>query len=82
MKVKLIKAQITQTNPYSGKTIKNSGIRKDLHSHVVGIERNGNRFLNPNSSEIIFANDIVWLVGDTQRVKACLQKHRDDFLEV
>lgn len=80
--IQVIKAQITESNPYSGKTIKNSGIRKDLQSHVVGIERNGKRFLNPNSSEIIVVNDIVWLVGDTQRVKACLQNHRGDFLEV
>lgn len=80
--IQVIKAQITEANPYSGKTIKNSGIRKDLHSHVVGIERKGGRLLNPPSSEMIFANDIVWLVGDTHRVKACLQKHKDSFLEV
>jgi len=80
--IQLIKAQITEANPYSGKTIKASGIRKDLHSHVVGIERNGERILNPSSSETIFANDIVWLVGDTHRIKACLNDHRENFLEV
>lgn len=57
-------------------------IRKELRSHVVGIERAGNRLLNPSSSETIFANDIVWLVGDTHRIKACLKNHQGNFLEV
>lgn len=80
--VQLIKAQITVESPYSGKSIKNSGIRKDLRSHVVGIERNGARFLNPKSSETILPNDVLWLVGDTKRIKWCLQKHSYDFLEI
>ena len=80
--ISLIKAQITEAHPYSGKTIKDSGIRKDLHSHVVGIERGGNRTFNPRSSEIIFANDIVWLVGDTNKIKACLKLYQGNLLEV
>lgn len=80
--IQLIKAQVTLANPYSGKTIKASGIQKDLRSHVVGIERTGNRLLNPSSSEMILPNDIVWLVGDTHRIKACLKDHRENFLEV
>ncbi|MDR7127962.1 CPA2 family monovalent cation:H+ antiporter-2 [Algoriphagus sp. 4150] len=78
----LLKAQITDANYYSGKTIKDSGIRKDLRSHVVGIERNGNRILNPSSTEILSANDIIWLVGDTQKIKACLNNHHEKFVEV
>ncbi|MEH6304300.1 cation:proton antiporter [Olivibacter sp. CPCC 100613] len=78
--IQLVKAQFTEASPYAGKTIKASGIRKDLHSHVVGIERTGNRILNPNSSETIFANDIVWLVGDTRRIKDCLKNHPESFL--
>ncbi|MFC6102864.1 cation:proton antiporter domain-containing protein [Olivibacter domesticus] len=80
--IQLIKVQVTEASPYSGKTIKTSGIRKDLRSQVVGIERAGNRMLNPGSSETIFANDIVWLVGDTHRIKACLENHQENFIEV
>ncbi len=80
--IQLIKAQITNANSYLGKTIRNSGIRKDLRSHVVGIERNGNRILNPSSSESLFANDILWLVGDSRRIKACLKNHHANFVEV
>ncbi|KDN54300.1 cation:proton antiporter [Flavobacterium seoulense] len=80
--IKLIKARVTEANPYCGKTIKTSGIRKDLRSHVVGIERSGTRILNPGSSENIFVNDIVWLVGDTDKIKECLKNHSENFLEV
>ena len=80
--IQLIKVQVTEANPYSGKTIKTSGIRKDLRSQVVGIERTGNRMLNPGSSETIFANDIVWLVGDANHIKTCFENNREKFLEV
>lgn len=80
--IQLVKARIMESNPYSSKTIKNSGIQKDLHSHVVGIERNGKRFLNPNSSEMIFINDIVWLVGVRHKIRACLEIHHGNFVEV
>ncbi|WP_134088611.1 cation:proton antiporter [Olivibacter sp. XZL3] len=78
----MIKASVTEANPYCGKTIKTSGIRNDLRSHVVGIERNGERILIPKSSEVILAGDIVWLVGDTKRIKECLKNHKENFLEV
>jgi len=80
--IALFKVQITEANPYSGKTIKASGIRKDLRSQLVGIERSENRILNTSSSEILLANDIIWLVGDTQRIKTCLKKHQGNFVEV
>jgi CPA2 family monovalent cation:H+ antiporter-2 len=35
---------------------------------VVGIERNGNRILNPESSLILEKNDILWVVGDKKRM--------------
>lgn len=80
--IQLTKIQVTEANPYCNKTIKSSGIGKDLQSHVVGIERNGNRILNPGSSEAILADDIVWLVGNTNKIKACLKNHHESFIEV
>ncbi|RYY30821.1 MAG: sodium:proton antiporter [Chitinophagaceae bacterium] len=80
--IQLTKARITSANPYCGKTIKTSGIRKDLHSHIVGIERNGSRFFNPKSSEMILADDVIWLVGDRRLVKACIENHNENFVEV
>lgn len=80
--IKLSKITISKTNPYVGKTIKVSGIQKDLRCHVVGIERDETRILNPGSSQMLLANDVVWLVGDTHRIEYFLKEHKADFLEV
>lgn len=41
---------------------------------VVGIERNGNRILNPESHLILGKNDIIWVVGDKKRMGELMQK--------
>ncbi|MEG1230702.1 MAG: TrkA C-terminal domain-containing protein, partial [Flavobacterium sp.] len=41
---------------------------------VVGIERNGNRILNPESNIILEKNDIIWVVGDKKRMNELMQK--------
>ena len=78
----LVKVELANANPYTNKTIRDSGIRKDLHSHVVGIVRNGKRILNPSSSEILLADDIIWIVGNTHKIKACLDIYQEDFVMV
>ncbi|WP_291285555.1 cation:proton antiporter [Flavobacterium sp.] len=40
---------------------------------VVGIERNGNRILNPESRLILEKNDIIWVVGDKKRMSELLK---------
>lgn len=77
-----VKLQVTESSSYNQKTLKNSGIRKDLRSLVVGIERGDQRILNPVSSEVISPNDILWLVGDTHRIKQKLKYESGDFLEI
>lgn len=80
--IQLIKIRVTEANPFAGKTIKDSGIRRSLRSLVAGIERNGERILNPMSSEKILVDDILWLVGDTHKINACLNSYQGYFLEV
>ena len=41
---------------------------------VVGIERNGNRILNPESHLILEKNDIIWVVGDKKRMNELTKK--------
>ena len=41
---------------------------------VVGIERNGNRILNPESHLILENNDIIWVVGDKKRMNELIKK--------
>ena len=37
---------------------------------IVGVEHNGRRILNPESSLILSKNDIIWVVGDKKKIKA------------
>jgi CPA2 family monovalent cation:H+ antiporter-2 len=49
---------------YIGKSIRESNLREKTSGLVVGIERNGNRFLNPESTLILLDGDILWIVGN------------------
>jgi monovalent cation:H+ antiporter-2, CPA2 family len=51
-----------------GKTIKESEIRERTKGLIVGIERDGERLLNPESSVTLHANDLLWMVGNTRRL--------------
>ena len=41
---------------------------------VVGIERNGNRILNPESNIVLGRNDIIWVVGDKKRMNELMKR--------
>jgi CPA2 family monovalent cation:H+ antiporter-2 len=58
--------------PFLGKTISESNIRVQVKGLIVGIERNGQRILNPDSSLKFELNDTLWIVGDKKLVKALL----------
>lgn len=49
---------------FHGKTIKESNLREKTKGLVVGIEKRGNRILNPESYVILEKDDILWIVGD------------------
>jgi len=51
-----------------GKTLRASGIREMTNGLVVGIERDGQRILNPDSTTIFEWDDIVWIVGDRKKI--------------
>lgn len=52
--------------------IRQSGIREKAQALVVGLERNGERFLNPDSTVKLEEGDVVWIVGVKEKVKAFL----------
>ncbi|MBS1921506.1 MAG: cation:proton antiporter [Bacteroidetes bacterium] len=60
---------IDEHHSLKGKTIRESGIREKAKGLVVGIERNGNRILNPDSTTVFELNDVVWLVGNIRMIK-------------
>jgi CPA2 family monovalent cation:H+ antiporter-2 len=67
--ITLNKIIVDEHTALRGKTIRASGIREMTNGVVVGIERNGNRILNPDSTTIFEWDDIVWIVGDRKKVE-------------
>jgi len=49
--------------------IDHSGIRQTGKALVVGVERNGERFLNPHSSLVLQDGDVIWVVGLRDKIK-------------
>lgn len=64
----LQKVVITGNSPVYGQSIRKSGIREATQGLVVGIERKGQRILNPDSNLIFENGDIVWIVGNNKKV--------------
>ena len=54
----------------TGKTIRNSGLREHTDGLVVGIERKGERILNPSSDTVIEWDDVLWVVGNRKKIRA------------
>jgi len=63
---------VMENSPYIGKNIRESGIRDKVHGLVVGIERDGDRTLNPESSWVFEEGDVVWIVGEKKLVSEAL----------
>jgi CPA2 family monovalent cation:H+ antiporter-2 len=69
----LQKVVINSKSPVFGQSIRESGIREKTQGLVVGIERNGERILNPDSDLIFENDDIVWIVGNNKRIPELLK---------
>lgn len=65
-------------SPLLHKTIAESGIRERSNGIIVGIERNGVRMLNPDSSERFEADDIIWIVGNILRLQVLLKDELEE----
>lgn len=55
---------IDQDAVYAHKSIRDCGLREATQGLVVGIEKNGQRTLNPDSMTVIEPGDILWVVGN------------------
>ena len=65
---------IHKNNILAGQNIRESKIRERSHSLVVGIERNGEHILNPESDVVFEANDKVWIVGNEIRIQVIIKE--------
>lgn len=55
-------------SPLVGLVLRDSGLRDDV-GLIVGIERKGQRVLNPSADFVFKARDRVWIVGDPEKVR-------------
>ncbi len=60
---------LTAESPFVGKAIRDAGIREEVNGLIVGIERSGQRILNPDSTLELKSGDMVWLVGDKNLIR-------------
>lgn len=65
---KLRSVRVTMNSPFVNKTIRESSIREKTSGLIVGIERNGEHIISPDSSMEILEDDILWIVGDYDKI--------------
>lgn len=68
---------ITKESRLCNRMIRRSGIRDEGQALIVGLERNGKRTLNPESTVELHEGDIVWIVGVRKRIQEFLESKED-----
>lgn len=71
-KVALKRMLLNTHSALVGKSIKESGIREKTRGLVVGIERNEQRLLNPESDVVFQKGDVLWIVGEEKYINDLL----------
>ena len=67
--ITLQKVLVDEHTKLKEKDIRGSGLREQTDGLVVGIERDKERILNPDSSTVLRWGDIVWIVGDKKKIQ-------------
>lgn len=57
-----------------GKTIRETGLREKANALVVGVERNGERLLNPESDVTFRGKDNLFIVANRKKIKEFLRQ--------
>ena len=57
-------------NEFIGLSVGQSKLRERTNGLLVGMERNGERILNPESSVVLQKDDILWIVGNNKLMNA------------
>lgn len=66
----LQKLSVGDSSKLKGMDIRSSKLRELTDGLVVGIERNNQRILNPESSLIFEKGDVIWIVGNKNKIQA------------
>lgn len=65
---------VNESTQLKGQNIRTSGIREKTNGLVIGIERANTRILNPDSSTQFEWGDVVWIVGNKEKILAFKKK--------
>ncbi|HTF17563.1 MAG TPA: cation:proton antiporter [Chryseolinea sp.] len=68
----LRKIVVNEVTRLKGFDVRTSGIRERTSGLVIGIERNNNRILNPDSTVVFEWGDVVWIVGEKTKIDRLL----------
>ncbi len=60
--------RLPESSALLGATIKDAGFRERYSCLVVGIEREDQRVLNPDSEWVLKSGDVLWVVGDAEKI--------------
>ncbi|MEJ6978979.1 cation:proton antiporter [Pedobacter sp. P351] len=67
--LQLQKVKVLHQSQVCYKSIRDSGIKEITSGLIIGIERNDQRILNPESTLVFQPDDIVYIVGNKKRIK-------------
>lgn len=68
--IHLGKIVVSENDWFVGQSIQESKLREFTHGMVIGIDKNGEKDLNPPSNTILEVGDIVYVVGDLNNIKS------------
>ncbi|HYF70704.1 MAG TPA: cation:proton antiporter [Ohtaekwangia sp.] len=71
----LEKIIVDEHTQLKGKDIRSSGLRERTNGLVIGIERNNERILNPESTTVFEWGDIILIVGDKKKINELSGAH-------
>lgn len=66
----LTSLMLLSSDTFVNKSIRDCGLREAVNGLIVGIEREGRRYLSPDSSMELMPNDLIWIVGDRALIKS------------
>ncbi len=71
--------RIDTNSPFSGKTLKDAGIREKHHCLIVGVERGEEALRAPDAHDPFAEGDVVWIVGESVDVYKLVGENDENF---
>lgn len=70
---------VDAASPFLNKNLRESGIREKFHCLIAGVERNGETLHAPAPNEPFAEGDVVWVVGESENVRALVGQKSENF---